>query len=208
MNEHDLLDAIGDIDPRYIIDADKTVAKKSKIAQFQRYYLAAAGLLLLIVSGVVIRNSYITNDYESIDETVETAAPQSQQVETEGAVADEEEAVMVESELPEIETDPAEETDGIEAIEESLSTSTSGYDYPAMLMHGGTLYKDTMEVYTGDIPDDGQLHVLAYVDGEPQVNGEQNFDRTISATYFVLDEETIVVCIEPDDGIWRLFKKQ
>ena len=49
MNEHDLLDAIGDIDPKYISDADKTVTKKRTIAQFQRYYLAAAGLLLLIV---------------------------------------------------------------------------------------------------------------------------------------------------------------
>ncbi len=204
MNEHDLLDAIGDIDPKYITDADKTVAKKSKIAQFQRYYLAAAGLLLLIVSGVVIRNSHITNDHESIDETVETATPQSQQVETEGVVADEEGAVMVASGVPE--TEQTEETDGLTATEESLTTDST--DYPAMVMHKGSLYKDSLEVYTGDIPDEGQIHVLAYVDGTPQVSGEQNFDRTISATYFVLDEETIVVCIEPDDGIWRLFKKQ
>ena len=178
MNEHDLLNAIGDIDPRYIIDADKTVAKKSKIAQFQRYYLAAAGLLLLIVAGVVIRNGYITGNYESVEESEETAMLESIPEEIEGEVPD----------------------------EEALTTSSS--DYPAMIMHKGALYKDSLEVYTGNIPDEGQIHVLSYVDGEPMVSGEQNFDRTISATYFVLDEETIVVCIEPDDGIWRLFKKQ
>ena len=110
MNEHDLLDAIGDIDPKYISDADKTVTKKRTIAQFQRYYLAAAGLLLLIVSGVVIRNGFITGDYESIDETSGTAASQTQQVEIEGEVADETETVMVASEAPE--TEQAEETDG------------------------------------------------------------------------------------------------
>lgn len=204
MNEHDLLDAIGDIDPKYISDADKTVTKKRTIAQFQRYYLAAAGLLLLIVSGVVIRNRFITGDYESIDETSGTAASQTQQVEIEGEVADETETVMVASEAPE--TEQAEETDGLEATEESLTTGST--DYPAMIMHKGALYKDSLEVYTGNIPDEGQIHVLAYVDGEPKVSGEQNFDRTISATYFVLDEDTIVVCIDPNDGIWRLFKKQ
>ena len=66
MNEHDLLDAIGDIDPKYISDADKTVTKKRTIAQFQRYYLAAAGLLLLIVSGVVIRNGFIHGRYARV----------------------------------------------------------------------------------------------------------------------------------------------
>ena len=204
MNEHDLLDAIGGIDPKYINNADKTAAKLSKIARFQRYYLAAAGLFLLIVAGVVIRNGYIRNDYESVEESEETAMLEGMTEEVEGEVPDEEGAVMVASETPE--TEQAEETDGLEATEESLTTSSS--DYPAMIMHKGALYKDSLEVYTGNIPDEGQIHVLSYVDGEPRVSGEQNFDRTISATYFVLDEDTIVVCIEPDDGIWRLFKKQ
>lgn len=202
MNEHDLLDAIGGIDPKYINNADKTAAKRSKIARFQRYYLAAAGLFLLIVAGVVIRNSYIRNDYESVEESEETAMLEGMTEEVEGEVADE--TVMVTSEAPE--TEPFEETDGLAVTEESLTTGST--DYPAMIMHKGALYKDSLEVYTGNIPDEGQIHVLAYVDGEPKVSGEQNFDKTISATYFVLDEDTIVVCIEPDDGIWRLFKKQ
>ena len=202
MNEHDLLDAIGGIDPKYINNADKTAAKRSKIARFQRYYLAAAGLFLLIVAGVVIRNGYIRNDYESVEKSEETAMLEGMTEEVEGEVADE--TVMVTSEAPE--TEPFEETDGLAATEESLTTGST--DYPAMIMHKGALYKDSLEVYTGNIPDEGQIHVLAYVDGEPKVSGEQNFDRTISTTYFVLDEDTIVVCIEPDDGIWRLFKKQ
>ena len=51
MNEHDLLDVVGGIDPKYIKNADKTVSKHRKIARFRSYYLAAAGLLLLVVAG-------------------------------------------------------------------------------------------------------------------------------------------------------------
>ena len=56
MNKHDLLDAVGDIDSKYVKDADKDPVKRSKIVAFQKYYMAAAGLLLLIVAGVIIRN--------------------------------------------------------------------------------------------------------------------------------------------------------
>ena len=57
MNEHDLLDAIGGINPKYIKNADKTVSRHSKITHFQRYYLVVAGLLLMVVAGIVIRNN-------------------------------------------------------------------------------------------------------------------------------------------------------
>ena len=56
MNKHDLLDAVGDIDSKFVKDADKDPVKRSKIVAFHKYYMAAAGLLLLIVAGVIIRN--------------------------------------------------------------------------------------------------------------------------------------------------------
>ena len=65
MNEHDLLDAIGDIDPKHIESAggkDKAkAAKRSNVARFRSLYLAAAGLLLLVVAGVVFRNIRLIN---------------------------------------------------------------------------------------------------------------------------------------------------
>lgn len=54
MNKHDLLDAVGGIDPKYVSDAGKSGKKRFKIAHFERYALAAAGLILLIVAGTVI----------------------------------------------------------------------------------------------------------------------------------------------------------
>ena len=71
MNGHDLLDAIGGIDPKYIIDADKKIPKHNKLIRFKNYYLAAAGLLLLVIAGIVIKNVQLTPYYESVDETEE-----------------------------------------------------------------------------------------------------------------------------------------
>lgn len=73
MNEHDLLEAIGDIDPKFIEAADRPNRKQSKIVHFQKFYLAAAGLFLLIVAGVVLRNGTLihkpdTGAIEEVDE--------------------------------------------------------------------------------------------------------------------------------------------
>ena len=54
MNKHDLLDAVGGIDPKYVEDAGEPGKKRFKIAHFERYALAAAGLILLIVAGSVL----------------------------------------------------------------------------------------------------------------------------------------------------------
>ena len=43
---------------------------------------------------------------------------------------------------------------------------------------------------------------------EPSENGQQNFDPSSETKFFVLDEETIVVLIDPDEGIRRIFVKQ
>ena len=175
MNEHDLLDAIGGINPKYIKNADKAVSKHSKIARFRSYYLAVAGLLLMVVAGIVIRNNHVTTVYESVDET-----------------------------------------DGIEAIEgneakateESVITESDDSDYPAMLMYGGALYKDSGEEYIGEILDDGLLKVTSYTDGEPSEDGQQNFDRSAETEFFVLNEDAIVVHIDPTEGVWRVFVRQ
>nr|MCR4842397.1 hypothetical protein [Eubacterium sp.] len=155
MNEHDLLDAIGGIDPKYIKDADKTVSKHSKTARFRRYYLAAAGLLLLVVAGIVIRNNHVAPDYESMDETGEATI--------DGAIPD-----------------GIEVTEGSEAVdtEESFTTESADSDYPAMVMYNGAVYKDSGEEFMGEIPEDGLVQVSSYTDGEPSENGQQNFDRS------------------------------
>lgn len=54
MNKHDLLDAMGGIDPKYVNEAGMPGKKKFRIAHFERYVLAAAGLILLVVAGSVI----------------------------------------------------------------------------------------------------------------------------------------------------------
>lgn len=191
MNEHDLLDAIGGIDSKYIKNADKTVSRHSKIARLRSYYLAVAGLLLMVVAGIVIRNNHVTTVYESVDETEEITTLEA---------------------IPEA----SEETDGIEAIEgneakateESVITESDDSDYPAMLRYGGALYKDSGEEYIGEILDDGLLKVTSYTDGEPSEDGQQNFDRSAETEFFVLNEDAIVVHIDPNEGVWRVFVRQ
>ena len=213
MNEHDLLDAVGGIDPKYIKNADKTVSKHRKITRFQSYYLAAAGLLLLVVAGIVIRNSRTIPAYESMDETEETTTLEAVPEETEGEVPDVAEGSPV---LTEGTTEASEETDGIEvtegseavATEESLATESADSDYPAMVMYDGAVYKDSGEEFIGEILEDGLLQVSSYTDGEPSENGQQNFDRSSETKFFVLNEDAIVVRIDPNEGIWRIFLKQ
>ena len=213
MNEHDLLDAIGGIDPKYIKNADKTVSKHRKIARFQSYYFAAAGLLLLIVAGIVIRNSRTIPAYESMDETEEIATLEAVPEETEGEVADVAEGFPM---LSEGTTEAFEETDGIEgtegseaiATEESLMAESADSDYPAMIMYDGAVYKDSGEDFIGEVIKDNLLQVSSYTDGEPSENGQQNFDRSSETKFFVLNEDAIVVRIDPNEGIWRIFLKQ
>ena len=213
MNEHDLLDAVGGIDPKYIKNADKTVSNHRKIARFQSYYLAAAGLLILIVAGIVIRNSRTIPAYESMDETEETTTLEAVPEETEGEVTDVAEGSPV---LTEGTTEASEETDGIEgtegseaiATEESLATESADSDYPAMVMYDGAVYKDSGEEFIGEILEDGLLQVSSYTDGEPSENGQQNFDTSSETKFFVLNEDAIVVRIDPNEGIWRIFLKQ
>ena len=213
MNEHDLLDVVGGIDPKYIKNADKTVSKHRKIARFRSYYLAAAGLLLLVVAGIVIRNSRTIPAYESMDETEETTTLEAVPEETEGEVPDVAEGSPV---LTEGTTEASEETDGIEgtegseaiATEESLVAESADSDYLAMVMYDGTVYKDSGEEFIGEILEDGLLQVSSYTDGEPSENGQQNFDRSSETKFFVLNEDAIVVRIDPNEGIWRIFLKQ
>ncbi len=92
MNEHDLLDAIGDIDPKHIESAGGAggkgkakAAKRSNVARFRSLYLAAAGLLLLVVAGVVFRNiRQVPATEEALPETDAVTTLQAPATETEG----------------------------------------------------------------------------------------------------------------------------
>ena len=90
MNEHDLLDAIGEIDPKHIEAAEKIPSKKKrKITYLQPYFLAAAGLFLFIIAGVIIRNGLITRQQspENDGSNAEEMAVESAPVETEESEA-------------------------------------------------------------------------------------------------------------------------
>jgi len=204
MNEHDLLDAIGGIDPKYIKDADKAVSPKSKIVRFQRYYLAAASIFLLVVAGILFKNLYQAPYYESTDETSEIttlsalpegeeeAAAEEAEVETEQETATEEAQVETEQET---------------ATEEAQVESAES-DYAAMIMYDGAIYKDSGEEFIGEILEDNLLKTTSYTDGEPSEDMQQNFNASSETKFFVWDENTLVVCVDPDEGIWRTFIKQ
>lgn len=243
MNQHDLLDAIGGIDPKYIEDADRPVSGKRKTVRFQRYYLAAAGLFLLIAAGVVIKNTQLIPNYESAQETANVTtlggAPASN--EEFAAESAEETQIQATGTAESIEGSPMQATGTAEAIEgspieapgasenagdsslqtaaatdglkassegEEVATKESAADYPAMVMYEGALYKDSGKEFTGEISEDATLETASYTDGEPSENRQQNFDRSSAVKFFVFDENTIVVCMDPDEGAWRIFLKQ
>lgn len=200
MNEHDLLDAIGGIDPKYIKDADKAVSPKSKIVRFQRYYLAAASIFLLVVAGILFKNIYQAPYYESTDETSEittlSALPEGEEAEAEEAEA--------ETATEEAEVETKQET----AYDDSFKIETAESDYAAMIMYDGAIYKDSGEEFIGEILEDNLLKTTSYTDGEPSEDMQQNFNASSETKFFVWDENTLVVCVDPDEGIWRTFIKQ
>ncbi len=201
MNEHDLLDAIGGIDPKYIKDADKAVSPKSKIVRFQRYYLAAASIILLVVAGILFKNLYQAPYYESTDETSEittlSALPEG-----------EEEAAAEEAEVETEQETATEEAEVETASEDSFKVESAESDYAAMIMYDGAIYKDSGEEFIGEILEDNLLKTTSYTDGEPSEDMQQNFNASSETKFFVWDENTLVVCVDPDEGIWRTFIKQ
>ena len=201
MNEHDLLDAIGGIDPKYIKDADKAVSPKSKIVRFQRYYMAAASIFLLVVAGILFKNLYQTPYYESTDETSEittlNALPEG-----------EEEAAAEEAEVETEQETATEEAEAETASEDSFKVESAESDYAAMIMYDGAIYKDSGEEFIGEILEDNLLKTTSYTDGEPSEDMQQNFNASSETKFFVWDENTLVVCVDPDEGIWRTFIKQ
>ena len=201
MNEHDLLDAIGGIDPKYIKDADKAVSPKSKIVRFQRYYMAAASIFLLVVAGILFKNLYQAPYYESTDETSEittlSATPE-----------DAEEAAVEEAEAETEQETATEEAEVETASEDSFKIESAESDYAAMIMYDGAIYKDSGEEFIGEILEDNLLKTTSYTDGEPSEDMQQNFNASSETKFFVWDENTLVVCVAPDEGIWRTFIKQ
>ena len=217
MNEHDLLDAIGGIDPKYIKDADKAVSPKSKIVRFQRYYLAAASIFLLVVAGILFKNLYQAPYYESTDETSEittlSALPEGEE-EAAAEEADGETEQETATEEAEVETEQKTATEEAE-VESEQKTATgeaeaesAESDYAAMIMYDGAIYKDSGEEFIGEILEDNLLKTTSYTDGEPSEDMQQNFNASSETKFFVWDENTLVVCVDPDEGIWRTFIKQ
>ena len=201
MNEHDLLDAIGGIDPKYIKDADKAVSPKSKIVRFQRYYMAAASIFLLVVAGILFKNLYQAPYYESTDETSE--------ITTLSALPEGEEEAAAEEADGETEQETASEEAEVEtASEDSFKVESAESDYAAMIMYDGAIYKDSGEEFIGEILEDNLLKTTSYTDGEPSEDMQQNFNASSETKFFVWDENTLVVCVDPDEGIWRTFIKQ
>lgn len=209
MNEHDLLDAIGGIDPKYIKDADKAVSPKSKIVRFQRYYMAAASIFLLVVAGILFKNLYQAPYYESTDETSEittlSVLPEGEE-EAEGET--EQETVTEEAEAETEQETATEEAEVETASEDSFKIESAESDYAAMIMYDGAIYKDSGEEFIGEILEDNLLKTTSYTDGEPSEDMQQNFNASSETKFFVWDENTLVVCVDPDEGIWRTFIKQ
>jgi hypothetical protein len=210
MNEHDLLDAIGGIDPKFIESAERTVSKPKKIVRIQNYFFAAAGIFILVIAGVAIRNSQIN-----------TAVVETEEVTTGGVIGDDTEEVttagVIGDDTEEV-TTAGGAAKGLDATEDSSvltdggskksETKSADMDFTATIMYEGTLYKDSGEAFNGEILEDKLLQVSSYTEEEPSENGQQNFDPSSETQFFVLDEESIVVLIDPDEGIRKIFMKQ
>lgn len=222
MNEHDLLDAIGGIDPKFIESAERTVSKPKKIVRIQNYFFAAAGIFILVIAGVAIRNSQINTAVVETEEvtTGGVIGEDTEEVTTKGLIAEGSDGTEDSSVLTGGVTDKGEkglksEVSATEAPQvtkaanpEAQVTGSADMDFTATIMYEGTLYKDSGEAFNGEILEDKLLQVSSYTEEEPSENGQQNFDPSSETKFFVLDEETIVVLIDPDEGIRRIFLKQ
>ena len=218
MNEHDLLDAIGGIDPKFIESAERTVSKPKKIVRIQNYFFAAAGIFILVIAGVAIRNSQINTAVVETEEvtTGGVIGEDTEEVTTKGLITEGSDETEDSSVLTGGVTDKGEKglkseasvKSEVSATEAPQVTEAADMDFTATIMYEGTLYKDSGEAFNGEIFEDKLLQVSSYTEEEPSENGQQNFDPSSETKFFVLDEETIVVLIDPDEGIRRIFVKK
>ncbi|MCR5031241.1 MAG: hypothetical protein K6A92_00115 [Lachnospiraceae bacterium] len=222
MNNLDLLDAIGGIDPKYIAEADKAVSGQSRrsgrIRSFRPAYLIAAALFLLLLSGAFIRTNLLR---PVSSESADTSAAVTTTAEIMAEEAAVEEAAPEESDqsvgtFSIQENQSSEQTEGSAketTPETATATATTG-DYPPMLMVNGILYQDSYEVYEPVTDPDATAQViiqtqqvLTYTDGEPSADGEQNFDRSCETIYVEAGDGTdaIYVRMEEEANLWHIF---
>ena len=88
--------------------------------------------------------------------------------------------------------------------EAKIETFVAESYIPYMIVVDGNLYYSTDAPYTEDIPDGAPIKVLSYIDGTPEKDGQQNFDKTSSSLYVVIDENHVAVQIE---GSYTIFEK-
>lgn len=166
MKDHDLLEAVGGINEKFI----KNAVDIKKINCHRRYgkWIAVAACVCVALGLSLMAPSFIklgNNEGNNVPDNS-------------GGYA-------------------SEETQDNVSQEESVSG-----DYAPMIMVDGTVYVDLYEKYEGDVDYEHVEKALSYVDSKPTKNGEQNFDRTSSTEYFILDRTRIVVNIDDE---WRVF---
>ena len=162
MKDHDLLEAVGDINEKFINNASKSNVKRHELA-YGKWIVAAA--CACIVIGATVMIPLFTNN-----NTGDDGIPNN--------------------------------NGGYASVEEKEDAMESAGDYAPMVMVDGIVYVDTGEKYEGSIDDRQIKRTSSYTDAKPEKDGEQNFDRSSYAEYFVIDKAMIAVNI---DSEWRLF---
>ncbi len=184
MNNSDLLNAIGNIDPEYINEAYSSHYSSSKMYRYHHYLIIAAALLLLIITGNMLKNK-LEGQYKPIEESaLELTSDSSGNLENE-------------------------ETFGLTAIpsdqDKSDSINEENVYVPYMIMVDGELYKDSGKIYPENLIDNTQKEkALSYIDGTPTENGQQNFDESLNTVYTRIDENQLAVLV---DETYLIFEK-
>ena len=169
MKDHDLLEAVGGINEKFINNAVDT--KKNNCHRRYGKWIAVAACVCAVLGLSLMAPSLIKLGNKEGSNVPDNS----------GGYASEEKQDNV--------------------SQEEVASAESG-DYAPMIMVDGIVYVDLYEKYEGNIDYEHVVKVLSYVDSEPTKNGEQNFDRTSSTEYFVLDTSRIVVNIDDE---WIVF---
>lgn len=178
MKAHELLEAVGEIDGKFIIQAGQMDARRKKKSYLK--WIAAAAVFCVVISLAVTVPHFIDKK-GSLDGDIS----QGEKVHN---------------------TEVAEFKKQKNGSEEVSGSEESG-DYPPMIMVGGVVYIDTYEEYKGKTAGRKVRKAGIYAEtGVPAKDGEQNFDRTSGVEYFRVDQDRLAVCVDGTWRVFRVSK--
>lgn len=208
MSAEHILDAVGLLDDELIQEAETYTVRKQR-TNYRRWMAWAASFAVVLVLGYGLTHlgmggggngGAATSSNGASGAASMPTAPIRPSAASGGGTAGE--GLNGSDKIPGIAMGPGTAEDPCLDPSQPLdSTSPSGGDWWAAIMVDGVLYWSTETPILGEVDESVIRTVTSYTDGQPEEDGQTNFDRDLTTRY-AMTRDGLVVQIE---GEWILF---